>query len=256
MLRGTFPWVARGINIRQLSTKSQHKQQGDHLFSSNRGTVTYRSEPSPPSPWSLVSGLLRVNLHFLPRHLLTFNKILLWVTCAIHVSDRSISENITAQSGILWLGKAFLIGILSEKMLWQMNAILDGKTIESLKCLLLIISNYHYYFSNSSVYVAKHYTVGEYIPRPSRFRMVGFTSFSLQGCELRLYRNSTGVNYDRIETAFQLWSVIVFLDLCHASWCSNKDRTLSHSSCHPRDQKGNENRTWFSWSSACLTKWW
>lgn len=86
------PWVTHGINMWQLSTKSQYKQQGDHLFSWNRGNVTYHSEHSPssgrrsrkwclPLPWSVVSGLLRMNLHFLPSHLLTFNKILLWVTC-------------------------------------------------------------------------------------------------------------------------------------------------------------------------------
>lgn len=87
--------------------------------------------------------------------------------------------------------EAFLVGILREEMLWWMNAIVDGKTTESLKCLLLIISSYHYYFSNSSAYVAKHYTVSECIPRSCRLRMAGFNSFSLQGCELSLYRNST-----------------------------------------------------------------
>lgn len=201
------PWEAHGINMWQLSTKSQHKQQGDHLFSWSRGTVTDHSEHSqssgrgsrkrcPPSPWSVVSGLLRMNLHFffcpgICSHSIKYDSELR-VSYMCHTCVRLKyfwKYNSTVRYFVV--REAFLVGILREEMLWWMNAIVDGKTTESLKCLLLIISSYHYYFSNSSAYVAKHYTVSECIPRSCRLRMAGFNSFSLQGCELSLYRNST-----------------------------------------------------------------
>lgn len=88
------PWVACSINMWYLSTKSQHKQQGDDLFSWNSRIVTYCGEHSkswgqrsrrwcPPSPFSMTSGLLRVNSHCLPNRLLISNKLLLCITCVM-----------------------------------------------------------------------------------------------------------------------------------------------------------------------------